>query len=123
MRINLLTFLLILFPLFLLSQKKESQFEYLDDIDNIVPILKESTTIGRCCKLGKTLSKMTGGLSDAYVIQSEKNQDGSYTILYLQGLVNYDKELTRYGDGTFKIASKIHLANEEKYNRLRFLME
>lgn len=122
MRINTLVFLLILFPLFLLSQKKESQFEYLDNIDDLVPILKESTTVGRCCRLGKTLSKMTGGLSDAYVIQSEKNQDGSYNILYLQGLINYDKEITRYGDGSFKVASKLHLANEEKFNRLRFLM-
>ena len=122
MKINPLHFLLILFPLFLLSQKKDSQFEYLDNIDDLVPVLKESTTVGRCCKLGKTLSKMTGGLSDAYAIQSEKNQDGSYTIFYLQGFINYDKEITRYGDGSFKVASKIHLANEDKFNRLRFLM-
>ena len=51
MKINPLYFLLILFPLFLLSQKKDSQFEYLDNIDDLVPVSKESTTVGRCCKL------------------------------------------------------------------------
>ena len=122
MRKNTLVCLLIIFPLFLISQKIDSQFEYLDNIDDLVPVLKESTTVGRCCKLGKTLSKLTGGLTDAYVIQSEKNQDGSYTIFYLQGIINYDKELTRYAGGSFKVLSKFHLANEDKFNRLRFLM-
>lgn len=119
--ILLLTFL----PLLIFSQKKDSEFTYIEDeyeLDLLVPVIKDSETIGRCCQLGKVLSKVTGGITDFYTIQSEKNLDGSYTIFYLNAVINYDKHLTRYGDNYYKVVEKFHLADEEKFNRFNYLM-
>ena len=33
----------------------------------------EGKTIGKCCQLGKALSKLTGGMTDMYLTQSELN--------------------------------------------------
>ena len=116
---NKLTVLLfILLPLITYSQ-----LDYYDTTEEIVPLVKESTTIGKCCQLGKTMSKMSGGITDLFLVQSELNNDGSYTIYFVTGFqIGYYKELTRYGDGRAKIISTFHLKNEEKFNRLNELL-
>ena len=59
------------------------------DSVKIVLLRKTSTTIGKCCQVGKALSKLSGGRTDV-LTQSELNQDGTYTIFFL---VNFKSDL------------------------------
>jgi len=112
-----------IFIYFLLPLTAYSQLDYYDTTEEIVPLVKESSTIGKCCQLGKAMSKMSGGFTDLFLIQSELNNDGSYTIYFVTGFqIGYDKELTRYGDGRAKIISTFHLKDEEKFKRLNELL-
>jgi len=116
----------ILFTLsFILSFNSiQAQIELYDSSEEIVPLKKTSQTIGKCCQLGKALSKLTGGMTDIYLTQSELNTDGTYTIFFVSGFeIGFDTELTQYGveNPTAKISS-FHLANEEKFNQLKDLM-
>ena len=102
----------------------QAQIELYDSSEEIVPLRKTSQTIGKCCQLGKALSKLTGGMTDIYLTQSELNTDGTYTIFFVSGFeIGFDTELTQYGveNPTAKISS-FHLANEEKFNQLKDLM-
>ena len=66
--------------------------------EEIVPLRKTSRTIGKCCQLGKAMSKLTGGMSDVYLTQSELNEDGSYTVFFVSAfMIGFDTELTQYG--------------------------
>jgi hypothetical protein len=108
------------------SQKSNfnSGIDLYDTSEELVPLRKKSQTIGKCCQLGKAMSKFTGGLSDVYLTQSELNEDGSYTIFFVSAfMIGFDTELSQYGveNPTAKISS-FHLANEEKFNRLQELM-
>ena len=99
------------------------QLEYFDTTEEIVPVIKKSTTIGKCCQLGNAMSKLTNGITDYYLTQSELNNDGSYTIFFVTGFqIGFDKELTRYGDGWAKAITTFHLKDEEKFNRLNELL-
>ena len=72
----------------------------------------------------KAMSKLTGGLSDVYLTQSELNGDGSYTIFFVSIFtVGFDTELTQFGleNPTSKISS-FHLKDEKMFNRLQELM-
>jgi len=116
----------ILFTLsFILSFNSiQAQIELYDSSEEIVPLRKTSQTIGKCCQLGKALSKLTGGMTDIYLTQSEINTDGTYTIFFVSGFeIGFDTELTQYGveNPTAKISS-FHLANEEKFDELKDLM-
>ena len=116
----------ILFTLsFILSFNSiQAQIELYDSSEEIVPLRKTSQTIGKCCQLGKALSKLTGGMTDVYLTQSELNTDGTYSIFFVSGFeIGFDTELTQYGveNPTAKISS-FHLANEEKFNELKDLM-
>ena len=116
----------ILFTLsFILSFNSiQAQIELYDSSEEIVPLKKTSQTIGKCCQLGKALSKLTGGMTDIYLTQSELNTDGTYTIFFVSGFeIGFDTELTQYGveNPTAKISS-FHLANEEKFDELKDLM-
>ena len=116
----------ILFTLsFILSFNSiQAQIELYDSSEEIVPLKKTSQTIGKCCQLGKALSKLTGGMTDVYLTQSELNTDGTYTVFFVSGFeIGFDTELTQYGveNPTAKISS-FHLANEEKFNQLKVLM-
>ncbi len=116
----------ILFTLsFILSFNSiQAQIELYDSSEEIVPLRKTSQTIGKCCQLGKALSKLTGGMTDVYLTQSELNTDGTYTVFFVSGFeIGFDTELTQYGveNPTAKISS-FHLANEEKFNQLKVLM-
>ena len=116
----------ILFTLsFILSFNSiQAQIELYDSSEEIVPLRKTSQTIGKCCQLGKALSKLTGGMTDMYLTQSELNTDGTYTIFFVSGFeIGFDTELTQYGveNPTAKISS-FHLANEEKFDELKDLM-
>jgi hypothetical protein len=102
----------------------QAQIELYDSSEEIVPLRKTSQTIGKCCQLGKALSKLTGGMTDIYLTQSELNTDGTYTVFFVSAfLIGFDTELTQYGveNPTAKISS-FHLANEEKFNQLKDLM-
>ena len=102
----------------------QGQIELYDSSEEIVPLRKTSKTIGKCCQLGKALSKLSGGMTDMYLTQSELNTDGTYTIFFVSGFeIGFDTELTQYGveNPTAKISS-FHLANEEKFEQLRELM-
>ena len=102
----------------------QGQIELYDSSEEIVPLRKTSKTIGKCCQLGKALSKLTGGMTDMYLTQSELNTDGTYTIFFVSGFeIGFDTELTQYGveSPTAKISS-FHLANEEKFKLLEELM-
>ena len=102
----------------------QAQIELYDSSEEIIPLRKTSQTIGKCCQLGKALSKLTGGMTDIYLTQSELNTDGTYTIFFVSGFeIGFDTELTQYGveNPTAKISS-FHLANEEKFNELKDLM-
>ena len=69
------------------------------------------------------MSKLTNGITDYYLTQSELNNDGSYTIFFVTGFqIGFDKELTRYGDGWAKAITTFHLKDEEKFNRLNELL-
>lgn len=101
-----------------------AQIELYDSSEDLVPLRKTSLTIGKCCQLGKALSKLTGGMTDIYLTQSEQNTDGTYTVFFVSGFqIGFDTELTQYGvdNPTAKISS-FHLANEEKFNQLKVLM-
>jgi hypothetical protein len=101
-----------------------AQIELYDSIEELVPLRKNSLTIGKCCQLGKALSKLTGGMTDMYLTQSEQNTDETYTVFFVSGFeIGFDTELTQYGvdNPTAKISS-FHLANEEKFNQLKVLM-
>ncbi|MFL2628361.1 MAG: hypothetical protein ACJ0OQ_01175 [Candidatus Marisimplicoccus sp.] len=102
----------------------QGQIELYDSSEEIVPLRKTSKTIGKCCQLGKALSKLTGGMTDMYLTQSELNTDGTYTIFFVSAFeIGFDTELTQYGveSPTAKISS-FHLANEEKFKLLEELM-
>ena len=99
--------------------------EMFDSSEKIVPLRKTSTTIGKCCQVGKALSKLSGGRTDVFLTQSELNQNGTYTIFFVSEFqVGFDTELTQFGveNPTSKISS-FHLANEEKFKRLLELMQ
>ena len=70
------------------------------------------------------MSRLTGGMSDVYLVQSELNKDGTYTVFFVSMFsIGFDTELTQFGveNPTAKISS-FHLASEEKFNLLRNLM-
>ena len=70
------------------------------------------------------MSKLSSGMSDIYLVQSELNEDLSYTIFFFSMLViGFDTELTQFGleNPTSKISS-FHLIDESKFNRLQELM-
>ena len=56
---------------------KDFEFKLYDTSEEVVPLRKTSQTIGKCCQLGKAMSKLTGGLSDVYLTQSELNNERS----------------------------------------------
>ena len=108
------------------SQKSNfnSGIDLYDTSEELVPLRKKSQTIGKCCQLGKAMSKFTGGLSDVYLTQSELNEDGSYTIFFVSIFtVGFDTELTQFGleNPTSKISS-FHIKDKEMFNRLQELM-
>ena len=108
------------------SQKSNfnSGIDLYDTSEELVPLRKKSQTVGKCCQLGKAMSKFTGGLSDVYLTQSELNEDGSYTIFFVSIFtVGFDTELTQFGleNPTSKISS-FHLKDEKMFNRLQELM-
>ena len=127
-----LILLLLFIPLVSLSQKKEKKnkkpefnIEMFSSSEEIVPLRKTSTTVGKCCQVGKALSKISGGRTDVFLTQSELNKDGSYTIFFVsQFQVGFDTELTQFGveNPTSKISS-FHLPNKEKFIRLLELMQ
>ena len=51
----------------------QGQIELFETSEEIVPLKKTSRTLGKCCQLGKAMSKLTGGMSDVYLTQSELN--------------------------------------------------
>ena len=60
------------------------------------------------------MSKLSGGMSDVYLVQSELNEDQSYTIFFVSMfMIGFDTELTQFGleNPTSKISS-FHLADE-----------
>tara|TARA_B100000575_G_C23014022_1_gene584028 strand:- start:88 stop:729 length:642 start_codon:yes stop_codon:yes gene_type:complete len=102
----------------------QSDVKFYNSSEELVPLRKKSETIGKCCQLGKAMSKLTGGMSDVYLSQSELNEDGTYTIFFVSMfMIGFDTELTQFGveNPTAKISS-FHLKNEEKFNRLQELM-
>ena len=102
----------------------DSGIDLYDTSEELVPLRKTSETIGKCCQLGKAMSKLSGGMSDVYLTQSELNEDGSYTIFFVSMFtIGFDTELTQFGveNPTAKISS-FHLKNEDKFNRLQELM-
>ena len=106
------------------AQEDQTDLSFFDTSEEIVPLKKSSKTIGKCCQLGKAMSKLTGGMSDAFLVQSELNDDGSYTIFFVSMFtIGFDIELTQFGveNPTSKISS-FHIANEEKFNILKNLM-
>tara|TARA_Y100000739_G_C20444787_1_gene389515 strand:- start:46 stop:675 length:630 start_codon:yes stop_codon:yes gene_type:complete len=122
--------LIILIPILFLNhnlsfaQEDESNFKFFDTSEEIIPLKKSSQTIGKCCQLGKAMSRLTGGMSDVYLVQSELNKDGTYTVFFVSMFsIGFDTELTQFGveNPTAKISS-FHLASEEKFNLLRNLM-
>ena len=126
----LITITFVFFLILSVSAQKEVDLSEIEKIklfetsEEILPLRKTSRTIGKCCQLGKAMSKLTGGMSDVYLTQSELNEDGSYTVFFVSAfMIGFDTELTQYGveNPTAKISS-FHLANEEKFNRLHELM-
>ena len=128
MKKDIIIFLGLIFINLNLLQSQKSNFDsgidLFDTSEELVPLRKKSQTIGKCCQLGKAMSKLTGGLSDVYLTQSELNSDGSYTIFFVSIFtVGFDTELTQFGleNPTSKISS-FHLKDEEMFNRLNELM-
>ena len=102
----------------------ESGIELYDTSEELVPLRKTSITVGKCCQLGKAMSKLSGGMSDVYLVQSELNEDQSYTVFFVSMfMIGFDTELTQFGleNPTSKISS-FHLADESKFNKLQELM-
>ena len=121
---NLIILILFLNHNLFFAQEDESNFKFFDSSEEIIPLKKSSQTIGKCCQLGKAMSRLTGGMSDVYLVQSELNKDGTYTVFFVSMFsIGFDTELTQFGVGnpTAKI-SNFHLASEEKFNLLRNLM-
>ena len=77
---TIISFTFICAALFLKAQVEDFEFKLYDTSEEVVPLRKTSQTIGKCCQLGKAMSKLTGGLSDVYLTQSELNNDGSHTV-------------------------------------------
>ena len=121
---SIISFTFVCISLFLSAQVEDFEFKLYDSSEEVVPLRKTSKTIGKCCQLGKAMSKLTGGLSDVYLTQSELNNDGSYTIFFVSMFtIGFDTELTQFGleNPTSKISS-FHIADEEKFNLLQELM-
>lgn len=123
---NILYILLLFVSISSIAQKDDfdSGIELYDTSEELVPLRKTSLTIGKCCQLGKAMSKLSGGMSDVYLVQSELNEDQSYTIFFVSMfMIGFDTELTQFGleNPTSKISS-FHLADESKFNRLQELM-
>ena len=121
---TIISFTFICVSLFLHAQVEDFDFKLYDTSEEVVPLRKTSQTIGKCCQLGKAMSKLTGGLSDVYLTQSELNNDGSYTVFFVSMFtIGFDTELTQFGleNPTSKISS-FHIADEEKFNLLQELM-
>ena len=117
---NLVSIIILLFS----SLNAYTQIELYDTSEELVPLRKTSTTIGKCCQLGKAMSKITGGMTDMYLTQAEKNEDGSFTIFFVSGFeIGFDTELTQFGlnNPTARISS-FHLKDEEMFFKLRDLM-
>jgi len=110
--------------LLVFSLNTYGQIELFNTSEELVPLRKNSTTIGKCCQLGKAMSKITGGMTDMFLTQAEKNEDGSYTIYFVSGFeIGFDTELTQFGlnNPTAKISS-FHLKDQEMFFKLRDLM-
>ena len=76
----------------------DSGIDLYDTSEELVPLRKTSETIGKCCQLGKAMSKLSGGMSDVYLTQSELNEDGTYTIFFVSMFtIGFDTELTQFG--------------------------
>ena len=121
---TIISFAFICMSLCLNAQVEDFEFKLYDTSEEVVPLRKTSQTIGKCCQLGKAMSKLTGGLSDVYLTQSELNNDGSYTVFFVSMFtIGFDTELTQFGleNPTSKISS-FHIADEEKFNLLQELM-
>ena len=121
---TIISFAFICVSLFLNAQVEDFEFKLYDTSEEVVPLRKTSQTIGKCCQLGKAMSKLTGGLSDVYLTQSELNNDGSYTVFFVSMFtIGFDTELTQFGleNPTSKISS-FHIADQEKFNLLQELM-
>ena len=121
---SIISFTFVCISFFLSAQVEDFEFKIYDSSEEVVPLRKTSQTIGKCCQLGKAMSKLTGGLSDVYLTQSELNNDGSYTIFFVSMFtIGFDTELTQFGleNPTSKISS-FHIADEEKFNLLQELM-
>jgi hypothetical protein len=123
---SILYVMFLLLSISSLAQKDDfdSGVELFDTSEELVPLRKTSITIGKCCQLGKAMSKLSGGMSDVYLAQSELNADKSYTIFFVSMfMIGFDTELTQFGleNPTSKISS-FHLADESKFNRLQELM-
>ena len=56
--------------MFSIAQKEdfESGVELYDTSEEIVQHRKTSITIGKCCQLGKAMSKLSGGMFDVYLV-------------------------------------------------------
>ena len=67
----------------------DSGIDLYDTSEELVPLRKTSETIGKCCQLGKAMSKLSGGMSDVYLTQSELNEDGTYTIFFCEYVYNW----------------------------------
>ena len=123
---NIVYILLLFVSISSMAQKDDfdSGIELYDTSEELVPLRKTSLTIGKCCQLGKAMSKLSGGMSDVYLVQSELNEDQSYTIFFVSMfMIGFDTELTQFGleNPTSKISS-FHLADVSKFNRLQELM-
>ena len=57
-------YILLFFPIFSIAQKEDfdSGVELYDTSEEIVPLRKNSITIGKCCQLGKAMSKLSDGM-------------------------------------------------------------
>ena len=62
---NILYIILLLFSFSSIAQKEEfdSGIELYDSSEELVPLKKTSITIGKCCQLGKAMSKLSGGMT------------------------------------------------------------
>ena len=84
----LITITFVFFLILSVNAQKDVDLSEIEKIklfetsEEIVPLRKTSRTIGKCCQLGKAMSKLTGGMSDVYLTQSELNEDGSYTVFF-----------------------------------------
>tara|TARA_X000001036_G_C20684878_1_gene807272 strand:+ start:2932 stop:3564 length:633 start_codon:yes stop_codon:yes gene_type:complete len=123
---NILYILFLFVSISSIAQKDDfdSGIKLYDTSEELVALRKTSITIGKCCQLGKAMSRLSGGMSDVYLVQSELNEDQSYTVFFVSMfMIGFDTELTQFGleNPTSKISS-FHLADESKFNRLQELM-